>query len=438
MRSVICSGTGSAAPPAGRFGVVIARFGRQVLVRAGGTTGMNLDRRRFLCAGVATGVVGVAGCADTGNDAPDTRTAGPESAGSGNTEYAAYDVEEVVADLRNPWGVAVAPDDTILLTERPGGLVRINDGEPQRIDGGPEVFAGGQGGLLDVTVHPGYPDPAWVYLTYAATNDAGASTTHLGRGRLAPGASRLADFEVLHAAEPFVDSDAHFGSRVVFGPDRRVYVTVGDRRFENFGPDHAAQDTATDLGAVLRFESDGSIPESNPFVGSDGRDPVFSYGHRNPQGLAVHPETGAVWEHEHGEQDGDEINILREGGNFGWPVATEACTYDGGDPIGVSHRDRSGVVDPVHYWPCGSGGFPPSGLAIYDGPVEAWQGDLFAGTLAGGYLGRFAIDGQEVTEVERLLGDRGRRVRAVAVGPDGGLLVAVDADPGPLVRLSPA
>lgn len=351
-----------------------------------------------------------------------------------------YEVETVADDLAQPWGLAVSPDGATLVTERPGGLVRVAPGgETRRINGVPEVFAGGQGGLLDVAVHPGYPDPAWVYLTYSAANDAGATTTHLGRGRLNPDAGRLAEFEVLHAAEPFVNSDAHFGSRVVFGADGRVYVTVGDRQFKNFGPDHVAQDRTTDLGAVLRFDPDGSIPDDNPFVDDpDARDPVFSYGHRNPQGLAVHPETGALWEHEHGEQDGDEINVLESGGNFGWPIATEACTYGGGDPIGVSHSERGDAIDPVHYWPCGSGGFPPSGLAIYDGAASTWRGDLFAGNLAGGYLGRFAVDSQGPTEVERLLDGRGWRIRAVAVGPDDGLLIAVDADPGPLVRLTPA
>ena len=404
---------------------------------------MNDDRRRFLRSGFAVGALAVAGCAGSGGDADDPDTGDATASRTGTTagdgpERVEYDVAAVVADLRQPWGIAVAPDDTILLTERPGGLVRVDDGDPQRIDGVPEVFAGGQGGLLDVAVHPDYPDTRWVYLTYAATDDTGASTTHFGRGRLAPDTLRLSDFEVLHTAAPFVDSDAHFGSRVAFGPDRRVYVTVGDRQFKDFGPEHVAQDRTTDLGAVLRFESDGSIPADNPFVDGDGRDAIFSYGHRNPQGLAVHPETGTVWEHEHGEQDGDEINVLERGGNFGWPVATEACTYGGGDPIGVAHRDRSDVVDPVHFWPCGSGGFPPSGLTIYDGDVEAWQGDLFAGNLAGQYLGRFAVDGREVTEVEQLLAGREWRIRAVTVGPDDGLLVAVDADPGPLVRLTPA
>jgi quinoprotein glucose dehydrogenase len=409
---------------------------------------MNGDRRQFLRTGLAAGTLAFAGCtapsgdgtADDGTSGSDAPADGPDSDTPDDADDApAYEVEEVVADLDQPWGIAVAPDDTVLVTERPGGFVRVADGETRRIDGAPEVFAGGQGGLLDVTVHPDYPDPPWVYLTYSAANDAGETTTHLGRGRLAPDADRLTDFEVLHAAEPFVNSDAHFGSRVVFGPDGRVYVTVGDRQFKDFGPDHVAQDRTTDLGAVLRFDPDGSIPDDNPFVDDpDARDLIFSYGHRNPQGLTVHPETGALWEHEHGEQDGDEINILERGGNFGWPVATEACTYGGGDPIGVSHADRADVVDPVHYWPCGSGGFPPSGLAIYDGAASAWRGDLFAGNLAGGYLGRFTVDGRAVTEVERLLDGRGWRIRAVTVGPDDGLLVAVDADPGPLVRLTPA
>ncbi|MBB6646974.1 PQQ-dependent sugar dehydrogenase [Halobellus ruber] len=402
---------------------------------------MNGDRRRFLRAGLAAGTLAFAGCAASpptsdGDGATNGGTTAPDDAGGDGT----HEVETIVDDLDQPWGLAVAPDGATLVTERPGGFVRAApDGTTTRIDGTPEVFAGGQGGLLDVALHPDYPDSPWVYLTYSVANGAGETTTRLGRGLLAPDGARLDDFEVLHTAEPFVESNGHFGSRVVFGPDDRAYVTVGDRQFKDFGPEHTAQDLTTDHGAVLRFEPDGSIPSGNPFVDDpDARDPIFSYGHRNPQGLAVHPGTGDLWEHEHGEQDGDEINILQQGGNFGWPVATEACTYGGGEPIGVSHDDRADVVAPVHYWPCGSGGFPPSGLAIYDGSASAWSGDLFAGNLAGQYLGRFAVDGREVTEVGQLLADREWRIRAVTVGPDDGLLVAVDADPGPLVRLTPA
>ena len=412
---------------------------------------MNRNRRQFLRTGLAAGSLAVAGCAatpPTDGDAGEGDGSATDSASASDSDSdsddaggdpARSEVETITDDLDQPWGLAVTPDGSVLVTERPGGFVRVApDGTTARLDGAPEVFAGGQGGLLDVALHPDYPDPAWVYLTYAVANDAGETTTRLGRGRLTPDTTGLADFEVLHSATPYVESNGHFGSRVAFGPDRRVYVTVGDRQFKDFGPDHVAQDLTTDLGAVLRFEPDGSVPGDNPFVDDpDARDPIFSYGHRNPQGLAVHPETGAVWEHEHGEQDGDEINLLEAGGNFGWPVATEACTYGGGDPIGVSHADRTDVVAPVHYWRCGSGGFPPSGLAIYDGPADAWRGDLFAGNLAGQYLGRFAVDGRAVTEVERLLDGRGWRIRAVTVGPDGGLLAAVDADPGPLVRITP-
>ncbi len=404
---------------------------------------MNGDRRQFLRTGLAAGALAIAGCASTpptDGDAGDgdgsaTATGSDDADGDGD---GTHEVETIVDDLDQPWGLAVTPDGSVLVTERPGGVVRIRGGEATRIDGAPEVFAGGQGGLLDVALHPDYPDPAWAYLTYAVANDAGETTTRLGRGRLGPDTDRIRDFEVLHTAEPYVESNGHFGSRVAFGPDRRVYVTVGDRQFKDFGPEHTAQDLTTDLGAVLRFDPDGSVPADNPLLDDpDARDPIFSYGHRNPQGLAVHPDTGALWEHEHGEQDGDEINVLEAGGNFGWPVATEACTYGGGDPIGVSHADRTDVVAPVHYWRCGSGGFPPSGLAIYDGPADAWRGDLFAGNLAGQYLGRFVVDGRAVTEVERLLDGRGWRIRAVTVGPDGGLLAAVDADPGPLVRITP-
>ena len=388
-----------------------------------------MDRRSYLVGVGAAAGGAIAGCLGSTADDP--------------ADLAGVAVETVVDGLSNPWGLAFLPDDgRLVVTERDTGRVVLVDhesGDRTGVEGVPSVDPAGQGGLLDVAVHPEFPAEPWLYLTYSATNDAGESTTHLGRGRLDPTAGRLSDFEVLHAAEPFLDRDNHYGSRVVFGDDDRLYVSVGDRQFKDFGPDHVAQDRTNDLGTILRFEPDGSIPDDNPFVGeSDARDPIYSYGHRNPQGLAVHPETGALWASEHGERDGDELNVIEAGGNYGWPVATYACEYGTDQPVGDSPVEREDLVAPVYYWECGTGGFPPAGMTFYEGPISEWHGDLFVGNLAGTYLGRFTVDGTDVTEREPLLDGRGWRMRAVATAPDTGhLYAAVDAGDAPLVRLVP-
>ncbi len=394
-----------------------------------------MDRRTYLSAVALVGAGSLPGCVGRGRN--DTETNGSDS-----DEFV---VETVTEGLENPWGIEFLPDDPrLLVTERdPGRLLLLDreSGETTVVGGTPEVHSAGQGGLLDVTLHPAFSDEPWVYLSYSASNENGESTTRLGRGRLPIEEERFETFEVVHTAEPFVDSNGHYGSRVVFGDDAMVYLTVGDRQFKDFGPEHVSQDTTNELGTTLRLTPDGSVPEDNPFVDDpDVRDTIFSYGHRNAQGMAVHPETGEIWQSEHGEQDGDEINVIEAGGNYGWPIATEGCTYGGGDPIGESPRDRDDVVEPAYYWECNSGGFPPSGAMFYDGDAfTAWRGDLFVGNLAGRYLGRFAVDGREVEELDPLLGDRGWRIRAVETAPDtGAVYVAVDSDSAPIVRLAPA
>lgn len=412
-------------------------------------------RRRVLLAGLTAWTGATAGCTgvldrsdETNTDTePDDGTApgdasDPDDASDDGT--ADYFVETVTDGLANPWALTFLPDSAdLLVTEREGRLSLVNreTGRRDEIRGTPEVYAAGQGGLLDVTLHPAFPDEPWVYLTYAATDGSGRSATHLGRGRLDREESRLAGFERLHVAEPFVESNGHFGSRVVFGPDGAVYVTTGDRQFKDFGPNHVAQDTTTELGATLRLDPDGSVPADNPFLDDDGvRDSIFTYGHRNAQGMTVHPETGDIWQAEHGEEDGDEINILERGSNYGWPVASYACQYGTTEPVGNRPAEREDTVAPVYYWECGSGGFPPSGMTFYDGDAfPAWQGDLFVGTLASQYLGRFTVDGRTVREVEPILDGRDWRIRAVDVAPDTGhLYVAVDDSDAPLVRLVPA
>ena len=390
-----------------------------------------VGRRTLLRSGAAIGVGTLAGCLDGLTQADD-----PEGVA----------VEEVVDGLANPWAIEFFPEGShALVTERSGqlNLLDTDEGEIEPLDGAPEVFTGGQGGLLDVAFDPDFEDEPWVYLTYSAANGEG-STTHLGRGRFEGREEGLVDFEELYAAEPFVDSGQHFGSRVVFDEDGLLYMTVGDRGFKDFGPEHVSQDTENDLGTTLRLEPDGSIPEDNPFVDEEGfNDAIFTYGHRNVQGMTIHPETGDIWQAEHGEQDGDEINALEEGGNYGWPVTHTGCEYNTDDPVGEHPEDREDVVNPVYYWECNTGGFPPAGTTFYDGDAfPDWEGDLFVGTLAGRYLGRFTVDDPggdpEVEEAEALLEDRGWRIRDVTVQPETGYLyVAVDDSDAPLVRLVP-
>lgn len=401
---------------------------------------MNRTARRNLIKAAGAGVISItAGClgsVDQPGRVDNEREPSEESAPGG------FEIETVTEGLTHPWGMTFLSDGRLLVTERPGRLV-LFDRETETskvVDGTPDVHARGQGGLLDIAVRPDTAEEPSVYLTYAATNGDGDSTTHLGRGRLDTGDGRLEGFEVIHVVEPFVDSTQHYGSRVVFGDDGAVYVTVGDRGFKNFGPEHVSQDTTTELGSTLRLAPDGSIPEDNPFVDDpDARDSIFSYGHRNAQGMTVHPETGELWQSEHGERDGDELNVVECGGNHGWPIAHYGCAYGTDEPVGDLPHERDDTVTPAYHWPCGSGGFPPAGMTFYDGEAfPEWRGDLFVGNLGGAYLGRFTVDGRDIEESEPLLADRDWRVRDVAVGPeDGYLYVAVDAEDAPIVRAVP-
>ena len=428
----------------------------------------DIDRRTALRA--AGGLAGAAalptlsGClgdegtdGDAGDGGEDDDASPDDDAPPDDGADVDYAVETVAEGFENPWGLAFLPDDgRLLVTERPGRLSLLDpaDGTVESIAGAPEVFAAGQGGLLDVAVHPEYPDDPRVYLTYSASaadspadDGAEGASTHLGAGRLALDGDEtpaLDGFEPIFVAEPFRDTELHFGSRATFGPDGALFVTVGDRRDTDFGPDHVSQDRSNELGATLRLTPDGDAHPDNPFVDEpDAADAVYSYGHRNPQAMTVRLETGRIWQCEHGERDGDEINVVDAGGNYGWPVASEACRYGTDDPVAPGHDERDDVIAPVHYWPCGSGGFPPSGAVFYDGDAfPEWRGDLFAGTLAAQYLGRFTVDddGQDsiVTERDPLLDDREWRMRAVAVEPTTGhLYVAVDAGDAPVARLVP-
>jgi aldose sugar dehydrogenase len=359
---------------------------------------------------------------------------------------AAFEVETVAEGLEHPWGMAFLPDDTrMLVTERTGSLLLVDreGGETEEISGAPEVVAEGQGGLLDVALHPDFENEPWVYMTWAGPVGDGMSTTHFGRAELDLDAMELGEVETLYVAEPWDDpGQGHYGSRIAFDGEGHVFFTTGDRQSKDFGPDHVSQDTTNSLGNNIRLALDGSIPEDNPFVGDDSvLDEIWSYGHRNVQAMAFHPQTGALWQAEHGEFNGDEINVIEEGGNYGWPIATYGVDYQTQETFAPTPPEVPETIEPVFFWePDDPEGFPPSGFAFYDADAfPDWQGSAFIGNLAHEYLGRFVIDGEDVQQAERLLEGEGWRIRDVAVGPDDGFLyVLVDDADAPLVRLRPA
>jgi glucose/arabinose dehydrogenase len=363
----------------------------------------------------------VAGCSDPSDaQAPD---------GAIRSEQATFRVVPVATGLEHPWGMAFLPGVDIVVTERPGRLRIVRDGEllPEPIEGVPPVYASGQGGLLDVALDPEFASNRVIYLSYAATGD-GANSTRVARARLGNG--RLEDLEVIFMAEPLVRSSYHFGSRLAFDPQGHLFITVGER-----GEGDRAQDLGDHNGSVIRLHPDGSVPEDNPFVGVAGARPqIFSYGHRNAQGLAIHAETGIPWLHEHGARGGDEVNIVRPGVNYGWPVITYGIDYSGA-PIGEGTH-KEGMAQPIHYW---VPSIAPSGMAFYDGDAfPEWQGDLFVGALRSELLARLELDGERVLEEERLLEDTLGRIRDVEVGPDGYLYLLTDERDGGLYRLEPA
>ncbi|MDZ7747799.1 MAG: PQQ-dependent sugar dehydrogenase [Halofilum sp. (in: g-proteobacteria)] len=342
-------------------------------------------------------------------------------------EAAGFRVETVAEGLDHPWALAFLPGGDMLVSERSGQLLRLGPGGARQatIAGVPGVDARNQGGLLDVALHPEFADNRWVYLTWSGRCGAG-NATHLGRGRLA--GDRLQDFETLFVATPCVDSSKHFGSRIVFDREGHLWMTVGER-----GQRRRAQDLGDHNGSVLRLHPDGSVPEDNPFVGRpDAKPAIFSYGHRNPQGAALHPHSGELWIHEHGPRGGDEVNIPEAGANFGWPKTTYGREYWGPE---IGPDELAGTVQPIHYW---VPSIAPSGMAFYTGErFPQWRGDLFVGALALTHLARLELDGREVVAEERLLGDRGWRIRDVRQGPDGYLYLLTDAGNGRLVRLVP-
>jgi aldose sugar dehydrogenase len=337
-------------------------------------------------------------------------------------------VTEVARGLEHPWGLAFLPDGRMLVTERPGRLVLLErDGKTRRTLGGvPAVRAGGQGGLLGIALSPTFDRDRLVYLSFSEAGEGGAGTA-VARGRL--GDAALENVEVIWRQTPKVGGGNHWGSRLVFARDGTLYVTTGDRYSERA----RAQDLATTLGKVIRINADGSIPRDNPFVGRAGARPeIWSYGHRNLQGAALHPATGQLWTIEHGARGGDELNRPQAGRNYGWPVITYGVDYSG-LRIGEGTA-KEGMEQPLYYW---DPVIAPSGAAFYTGDAfPAWKGQLFVGSLTPGALVRLQLDGDRVVEEARYLRDVGR-VRDVVQGPDGLLYLLTDASDGRLLRVAP-
>ena len=336
-------------------------------------------------------------------------------------------VERLTDGLAHPWGMAFLPDGRMLVTERAGRL-RIVSREgslSQPLTGVPEVFAEGQGGLLDVVLDPAFGDNRFVYLSFSEAGGGGASTA-VARGRLGP--RGLEGTETIFRQEPRIAGDKHFGSRLAFAPDGTLFVTTGER-FQ-FAP---AQDLSNHLGTVLRINRDGSAPRDNPFVGRSGAKPeIWSYGHRNIEAAAVHPQTGMLWIGEMGPRGGDELNLPAAGRNYGWPVVSWGEHYTGEDiPDPPTRPDLAGSI--YRWTPVIS----PSGMIFYSGEsFPSWRGNALIGSLTRRALVRLAIDGQRVTDEEVL--DMGARVRDVEQGLDGAVYLLTDEDDGSVLRLTPA
>ena len=336
----------------------------------------------------------------------------------------------VASGLRHPWGMTFLPDGRMLVTERESDIriVTLAGEKSAPLKGVPEAYVSGQGGILDVALDPAFPENNLVYVSFSEPGPGGAGTAVL-RAKLDLEGEALKQGEIIFRQEPKTNGGRHFGSRLVFAPDGTLFITVGER-----GERDRTQDFTINRGQVVRVNPDGTIPTDNPFVGVAGRRPeVWSYGHRNPQGAALHPQTGRLWTVEHGARGGDEINRPEAGKNYGWPVISYGRHYSGGKIGDGTHK--AGYEQPLYYW---DPSIAPSGMTFYTGDAfPEWQGDLFVGSLKFGLLVRLDMDGDRVTAEERLLEGLDDRVRDVRQGPDGLIYLLTDDYDGRILRLEP-
>lgn len=379
-----------------------------------------IDRRRLLLSGATLALA-----------APFVRCSRAETVFA--AQHGRLRLVEVAGGLDHPWSVAFLPGGDMLVTERPGSLRRISAGGriSPPLKGVPAVVARGQGGLLDVAPHPDFAANGRVYLTYAEAGDGGPENKGQGTaaayGRL--DGDGLSGVKVVFRQRPKQTTYHHYGSRLAFARDGKLFITTGER-----GAMAQAQNLATTLGKVIRIDADGNVPPDNPFAGHAGVAPeIWSYGHRNLQGAAIHPVTGALWTHEHGPRGGDELNIPQPGRNYGWPEITYGVDYSGA--VISADTARPGMEQPVHYW---VPSIAPSGMAFYTGSIfPQWRGNLLVGSLKFGLLVRLSLAGDKVVAEERLLSGFGRRIRDVRQGPDGYVYLLTDESPGQLLRVEP-
>jgi len=328
-----------------------------------------------------------------------------------------FTAELLIDEMQIPWGMAFLPDGSLLVTEKSGELVHFKEGNKTNISNVPTVFDTGQGGLLDIALHPAYENNGWIYISYASPEGEGKGG-HTALIRVKLTGSSLTDSELLYKASPNTTKGQHFGSRIEFDNEGYVYFAIGERGARDENP----QDIKKDGGKIYRLHDDGRIPEDNPFIGTDGaKTAIYTYGNRNPQGLVKHPVTGAIWEHEHGPRGGDEINIIVKGANYGWPLVTYGINYSGTDI--TDKTEMEGVEPPIHYW---IPSIAPSGMAfVTSNNYGNWKGSLLVGSLAFQYLERLEMNGNKVVSREKLMEGIGR-VRDVRQGPDGLIYVAVE------------
>ena len=341
-------------------------------------------------------------------------------------------IETIASGLEHPWAVALLPEGGYLVSERPGRLRRIaTDGSLSApIAGVPAVFAQGQGGLLDVVPDPQYASNKRIWLSFAEPGDGGTAGTAVATATL--GTDALTDVRVVYRQVPKLEGGMHFGSRIAFDGKGHVFISQGERNQKAL-----AQDLDVLQGKLVRLNLDGTQPSDNPFAGSPGvRRAVWSYGHRNMQGMAVDPRTGKLWQSEHGPRGGDEINLPEAGKNYGWPVTSDGMDYASNRPYPETRgQEAPGMQRPYHVWAISPA---LSGMAFYTGrPGNAWNDSLFLGALAGRSLIRLQLDGDRIVSEERLLVDLGKRIRDVRVGSDGNVYVLTDEDDGQLLRLPP-
>lgn len=328
-----------------------------------------------------------------------------------------FTLTSVAKDIRNPWGMAFLPNGSMLITEKSGKLLLFKSGKVTEIRNLPKVYVRGQGGLMDVELHPEYNKNGWIYLSYSSNEGGGSGgNTAIMRAKIRD--NQLVEKERLYKGVPNTTKGQHFGSRLEFDNEGFLYFSIGDRGNRDVNP----QDITRDGGKIYRIHDDGSIPKSNPFVDKKGaKTAIFSYGHRNPQGLAKHPLTGKIWEHEHGPRGGDEINILQKGKNYGWPIITYGINY-----VGTKITDetaRPGMEQPIHQW---TPSIAPCGMTfVSSDKYPEWQGNLLVGSLAFQYLERLVIEDDTVVYREKLLEGMGR-LRNVEQGPDGYIYVGIE------------